>query len=140
MAHPQPAQSVTALMRSLESSAHVADGQLVIDDENLFRADGVRAAVWSATFSDDPDVVEVARWLIWEASQSLGAPSASINELYMARGRGEVSGFTVPAVNLRTQVFDMAVAMCRAAELDGRGHDDLRARPQRAGIHVPATR
>jgi len=34
----------------------------------------------------------------------------------MARGRGEVSGFTVPAVNLRTQVFDMAAAMCRAAQ------------------------
>jgi fructose/tagatose bisphosphate aldolase len=27
-----------------------------------------------------------------------------------------VSGFTVPAVNLRTQVFDMAGAMCRAAD------------------------
>ena len=42
--------------------------------------------------------------------------SASIHELYMARGRGEVSGFTVPAVNLRTQVFDMVGAMCRAAQ------------------------
>jgi fructose/tagatose bisphosphate aldolase len=37
----------------------------------------------------------------------------------MARGRGEVSGFTVPAINLRTQVFDMAAAIFRtAAELD----------------------
>ena len=34
----------------------------------------------------------------------------------MARGRGEIHGFTVPACNLRTQVFDMAVAMCRAAQ------------------------
>ncbi|MDQ3938346.1 MAG: class II fructose-bisphosphate aldolase, partial [Chloroflexota bacterium] len=42
--------------------------------------------------------------------------SWSIHELYMARGRGEVNGFTVPAVNLRTQVFDMAAAMCRAAQ------------------------
>ena len=39
-----------------------------------------------------------------------GAPSASIHELYMARGRGEVGGFTVPAINLRTQVFEMAAA------------------------------
>ncbi len=34
----------------------------------------------------------------------------------MARGRGEVHGFTVPAVNLRTQVFDMARVMCQAAQ------------------------
>ena len=44
--------------------------------------------------------VEAARWIVWEASQLLGCPSASIHELYMARGRGEISGFTVPAINL----------------------------------------
>ena len=33
----------------------------------------------------------------------------------MARGRGEVGGFTVPAINLRTQVFEMAAAVFRAA-------------------------
>lgn len=116
MAYPQPAPSITELMASLAGSAHVADGALVVDDEREFRAEGVRHAVWSSTFSTDPGVVEVARWVIWEASQLLGAPSASIHELYMGRGRGEVSGFTVPAVNLRTQVFDMAATMCRAAD------------------------
>ena len=45
---------------------------------------------------------------MWEASQALGAPSASIHDLYLARGRGEVSGFTVPAINIRAQTFDMA--------------------------------
>jgi len=116
MPYPQPAESVAELMRSLESVAHVSEGGLVIDDESGFRDHGVRNALWSATFSADPGVVEVARWIIWEASQLLGAPSASINDLYMARGRSEVGGFTVPAVNLRTQVFDMAAAMCRAAD------------------------
>jgi fructose/tagatose bisphosphate aldolase len=115
MSYPQPAQSVSALLASV-AGAKVRDGSLTISDESAFRSDGVKAAVWSATFSGDQDVVEVARWLIWEASQALGSPSASINELYMARGRGEVSGFTVPAVNLRTQVFDMVGAMCRAAD------------------------
>jgi fructose/tagatose bisphosphate aldolase len=65
---------------------------------------------------NERDVIDVARWIIWEASQELGARSWSIHELYMARGRGEVGGFTVPAVNLRTQVFDMSAAMCRAAQ------------------------
>src|SRR5688500_18943538 len=105
MAYPQPARSVAELLRALEESAREFDCHLVIDDEPGFRGYGVRTAVWSATFSEDPAVVEAAHWIIWEASQTLGAPSASINDLYMARGRGEVSGFTVPAVNLRTLVF-----------------------------------
>ena len=116
MAHPTPAGSVGELLRSLEDSLHLEGEQLTIDDEAAFRRQGVQRAVWSATFSDQPDVIEAARWIVWEASQQLGAPSWSIHELYMARGRGEVSGFTVPAVNIRTQVFDMASAMCRAAQ------------------------
>ena len=36
------------------------------------------------------------------------AQSASIQELYVARARGEVCGFTVPAINIRAQTFDMA--------------------------------
>jgi fructose/tagatose bisphosphate aldolase len=103
-------------MSMLSGSAHVEDGRLLIDDEARLRDDGIRALAWSATFSEDKDVIEAARWIVWEASQLLGAPSASIHQLYMARGRGEVHGFTVPAVNLRTQVFDMALTMCRAAE------------------------
>ena len=55
-----------------------------------------------------PGAVEAAQWIVWEAAQELGARSASIHELYMARARGEVSGFTVPAINLRAQTFDMA--------------------------------
>ncbi len=115
MAYPTPAGSVSELLAALEGSAHVADGRLVVDDEARLRGDGIRSAAWSATFSPEQGVVDAARWLIWEASQALGVHSASIHELYMARGRGEVRGFTVPAVNLRTQVFDMAAAMCRAA-------------------------
>jgi fructose/tagatose bisphosphate aldolase len=115
MSHPQPAQSVAELLATV-AGADVRDGSLAISDETAFRADGVKAAAWAATFSEDAAVIEAARWLIWEASQELGSPSASINDLYMARGRGEVSGFTVPAVNLRTQVFDMVGAMCRAAD------------------------
>ena len=116
MAYPTPCGSVSELMAALDGIAHVHAGRLVIDDESSFRAAGVRTTVWSATFSTDKDVIEAARWIIWEASQQLGARSASIHDLYMARGRGEIHGFTVPACNLRTQVFDMAMAMCRAAQ------------------------
>jgi fructose/tagatose bisphosphate aldolase len=45
----------------------------------------------------------------------LGARSASIQGLYDARARGEVHGFTVPAINIRAQTFDMARIVFEAA-------------------------
>lgn len=41
---------------------------------------------------------------------------SSIHEFYMARGRGEFSGFTVPAINLRTMTYDLARAIFRVAK------------------------
>jgi fructose/tagatose bisphosphate aldolase len=116
MAHPNPAASVGELMRELAGVCHVDGERLVIDDPRQLRDHAIKLLAWSATFSESQPVVQAARWLIWEASQELGCPSWSIHDLYMARGRGEVSGFTVPAVNIRTQVMDMAAAMCRAAD------------------------
>jgi fructose/tagatose bisphosphate aldolase len=105
---PHVAENPADLLSRLGDSAHVDGERLVIDDPAAFRGDVVRDIVWTATFADEGPVVDVARWLIHEAAQALGARTASIHELYMARARGEVSGFTVPAINLRTQVFDMA--------------------------------
>src|SRR5215208_5100418 len=99
MAYPTPATSVSDLLAGIADSCLIDDGVLSIVDESRFREDGVRLAVWTATFSEDPGAVEAARWIIWQASQELGAPSWSIQDLYMARGRGEIGGFTVPAVN-----------------------------------------
>lgn len=116
MTQPRVAQSPSELIGFLSGIAHVDGDSLVIDDEAAFPGQGIRDVVWTATFTDDEPTREAARWIVWEASQELGAPSTSIHDLYMARGRGEVSGFTVPAINLRTQVFDMAAASFRIAE------------------------
>ena len=66
-----------------------------------------------AVFGADADRVQ-ARQLIRDTATALGARSASIAPLYAARGRGEVSGFTVPAVNIRGMTFDVARALFRA--------------------------
>jgi fructose-bisphosphate aldolase, class II len=56
-----------------------------------------------------------ARWLIWEIGQQAGVRPASIHELYLARGRGEVPPFTTPAMNIRVLTYDSARAAFRAA-------------------------
>ncbi len=121
MTAPRVATSVGELISYLDGIAHVDGDRLAIDDVAVFRAAGIKDVVWSATFSEDEATVEAARWIVWEASQELGSPSASIHDLYMARSRDEYSGWTEPAINLRTQVFDMAAAGCRAAMELGAG-------------------
>jgi fructose/tagatose bisphosphate aldolase len=113
---PTVAATASELLALLTGLAHVDDDQLTIDDEQGFRDRGIRDLAWTAAFATDPGATEAAQWVIWEASQALGAHSASIHELYMARARGEVSGFTVPAINLRAQTFDMARVVYEAAE------------------------
>jgi fructose/tagatose bisphosphate aldolase len=105
---PHVATSPADLLATLRPSAHIADDRIVIDDEAAFRDSGIRDLAWTAAFSTDDSTTAAAQWLVWEASQALGARSASIQALYEARARGEVAGFTVPAINLRAQTFDMA--------------------------------
>jgi fructose/tagatose bisphosphate aldolase len=112
---PHVATSTSDLLSRLHPAAHLDGDGLVIDDERAFRDGGVRDLAWTAAFSTDEATTAAAQWLVWEASQALGALSASIQELYTARGRGEVSGFTVPAINLRAQTFDMARTVFEAA-------------------------
>ncbi len=105
---PHVANSPADLLATLSPSAHLDAQRLVIDDVAAFRDIGIRDLAWTAAFSTDEATTTAAQWLVWEASQVLGARSASIQSLYEARARGEVSGFTVPAINLRAQTFDMA--------------------------------
>jgi fructose/tagatose bisphosphate aldolase len=113
---PHVATSPADLIGTLRPAARLDGERLVIDDEASFRDSAIRDLAWTAAFSTDEPTTAAAQWLVWEASQELGALSASIHELYMARGRGEVSGFTVPAVNIRAQTFDMARTVFETAQ------------------------
>jgi len=112
---PHVATSPSDLLAILAPSAHIEGDRLAIDDESAFRGAGIRDLAWTAAFSTDEATTAAAHWVVWEASQVLGARSASIQALYDARARGEVHGFTVPAINLRSQTFDMARTVYEAA-------------------------
>ncbi|HET6764065.1 MAG TPA: class II fructose-bisphosphate aldolase, partial [Longimicrobiaceae bacterium] len=92
-----------------------AAGSVEVADEAAFRASAVDTLVRAAVFGADADERDTARWLIAEAGRALGVVPASIHDLYMARGRGEVHGFTVPAMNVRAASYDTGRALFRAA-------------------------
>ncbi len=89
-------------------------GGLTVRDQSKLRSPATDRLVWQAVFGTG-DEREAARWLLWELGQITGARPASINDLYLARGRGECGGFTVPAINVRMLTYDTARAIFRAA-------------------------
>ncbi len=64
--------------------------------------------VYLAVFGSEAEKQD-ARYEIWKLGKENGVAYASINDLYMARGRGELpTDFTVPAMNLRGMTYDLA--------------------------------
>jgi fructose-bisphosphate aldolase class II len=58
---------------------------------------------------------------IFDVAYEEGVYPSSIHEFYMARGRGEFNGFTVPAINLRSMTYDLARAIFRVAKKNDSG-------------------
>src|SRR3982751_4542730 len=92
----------------------VQDGRVTVVNEAPLATDAMDALVRQPVFGADAER-EHARWLLWEIGQAVGTRPASIHELYMARGRGETHGFTVPAINVRGMSYDTARAIFRTA-------------------------
>ncbi|MGH7518787.1 MAG: class II fructose-bisphosphate aldolase [Gemmatimonadales bacterium] len=93
---------------------------VAVRDPAALRSAGTDRLVHQAVFGG-PDERETARWLLWELGQAVGCRPASIHELYIARGRGECGGFTVPAINVRMLAYDTARAVFRAARAGDAG-------------------
>ena len=89
-------------------------GGIKLRDPSKLRSAATDRLAWQAVFGS-PGERDAARWLLWELGQITGARPASINDLYLARGRGECGGFTVPAINVRMLAYDTARAIFRAA-------------------------
>ncbi|MCL4868509.1 MAG: class II fructose-bisphosphate aldolase [Anaerolineae bacterium] len=107
-------ETVASLFEHLRSVVAL-DGQGVkILDEAALPAK-MDALAYAAAFADGL-VRDTARWLIWQIAQELGVYPASIHELYMAIGRGDVpANFTVPAMNIRAINYTSSRAVFRAA-------------------------
>jgi fructose/tagatose bisphosphate aldolase len=71
--------------------------------------------------ADDASLKKEISKKILNLAYKKGIYLSSIHDLYMARGRGEFSGFTVPAINLRSMTYDLARAIFRVARKNNSG-------------------
>jgi fructose/tagatose bisphosphate aldolase len=102
------------LMKSYQGILELKGNRVIVKDEKRL-PERLDSLIRDAVFGD-AETQAAARWLIWETAQALGIRPASIHDLYMARGRGEIAKvFTVPAINLRMLGYDSARAVFRAA-------------------------
>src|SRR5437667_879890 len=92
----------------------VLDVRVTIHDESAIASPAMDKLAYAAVFGD-PDDRDDARWLIWEIGQSVGVRPSSIHDLYLARGRGECGGLTVPAMDIRGMAYDTGRSLFRAA-------------------------
>ena len=110
-------QSPDQLLRDLSGVLEFKGGHVekVLDASRL-RQEAIDNLIYTAVFAAGDDLRAQALGAIRESARLLGIRPASIQGLYDAMGRGEVSGFTVPALNLRILTYDTAQAVLRAVK------------------------
>lgn len=103
------------LLRSVFGAAVTTSGATVaINDPSALQGPAMDRLVRTAVFGEGAER-QAARGILWDLGQVTGVRPASIHDFYLARGRGEVRGFTVPAINVRMLAYDTARAVFRAA-------------------------
>src|SRR4030042_417179 len=83
--------------------------------------DKIDILIKEAVFGTDLQKMTVLYQTIRQTALDSGIYPASIQELYMAAGKGQFSGITVPAINIRLITYDVARSVFRAAMKDNVG-------------------
>jgi len=109
------AESRAQLIGLFGGTVRQAGERVQVADASKLKTEATDKVVHAAVFGA-PGERDAARWLLWEIGQAVGVRPASIGPIYFARGRGECSGFTVPAINVRMMAYDTARAIFRAAK------------------------
>jgi len=109
--------SISQLNSMIKDYCTVENGKIIsINDIGRLREKFLTELVETSTLSEHPEVKDYAIYTIYQIARLFGAKLASIHNLYMAMGKGKVSGFTVPAVNIRGFTFDTARALFRSVK------------------------
>ena len=98
--------------RCFSRSKEIAD----IHEAQLRRRPRVDRLAWTAVLAPTRSSAVRPGGRSAALAASAGIRPTSIHDLYMAMGRGEAGGFTVPAINVRAMAYDTARAVIRSAK------------------------
>jgi len=114
-------ENIDVLKKALNGVLAAGERDVRIVDEKKLRDVLIDDLIRTAVFAPEEGTRRTARWLIRRTAAAAGISVSSIQGLYEAMGRGDVSGFTVPAINIRALTYDTAQAVFRAALAAGVG-------------------
>jgi fructose/tagatose bisphosphate aldolase len=109
-------ESVKQMSDAVKPAATLLSDRVSVTHADAVTGDLVDKLAWTAVFGADAELRGTARWVIRSLAAAAGIRPASIHDLYMAMGRGEVGDFTVPAINVRAMAYDTARAVVRSAK------------------------
>jgi len=109
-------QSLKELTDAVKPVATVLSDRVSVTSPSAITSDLVDTLVRTSVFGQDAELKGTARWILRSLAAAAGVRPASIQDLYMAMGRGDAGGFTVPAINIRAMAYDTARAVVRAAK------------------------
>lgn len=111
------ANSVDELRNATAGMLEFSNGDVKVLNRQQMREQVIDTLAWTAAFSASEETRTVAMWLVRMLARQMGNGPASINEVYFARGRGDLPhNFTVPAINIRAFAYYFARAIFRAAK------------------------
>jgi fructose/tagatose bisphosphate aldolase len=109
-------QSVKEMSDAVKPAAAVLSDRVSVTNGGAVTGELIDRLVQTAVFGADAELRGTARWIVRSLAAAAGIRPASIHDLYMAMGRGDAKGFTVPAINVRAMAYDTARAVVRAAK------------------------
>jgi fructose-bisphosphate aldolase, class II len=107
--------TVKEMTDAVKPAANVLSDRVTVTSSAAVTGDLIDRLVETAVFGAEAELKGTARWIVRSLAAAAGIRPASIHDLYMAMGRNEASGFTVPAINVRAMSYDTARAVVRSA-------------------------
>src|SRR6187431_3676113 len=109
-------ESMKQMSDAVKPAATLLSDRVSVVNAGALTGDLVDKLAWTAAFGADAELRGTARWIIRSLAAAANIRPASIHDLYIAMGRGDAGGFTVPAINVRAMAYDTARAVIRSAK------------------------
>lgn len=101
--------------KNLKGLVSLNNGSVRIENNERLIANGIDTLVENSVLNPSAKIRGLSRFIIKSVALELGIVLSSIQGLYDARGKGECSGFTVPAINIRGMSYDFSRSIFRTA-------------------------
>jgi len=104
------------VIQQLKGAVTVNKDRVAIENSDRLITHCIDSLVENSVLNPSPQLRGLSRFIIKSVALEMGIVLSSIQGLYDARGRGECSGFTVPAINIRGMSYDFSRSIFRTAQ------------------------